>query len=78
MGRGDASRGLGAVRRVRGAASSNGPYVAYPSVGVDELIRQSGGSAGEVQIALLELEIAGMLVRHAGGTVSVSQGSDEE
>ena len=39
-------------------------------VGVDELIRQSGTSAGAVQLALLELEIAGRLVRHAGGRVS--------
>nr|WP_211371397.1 DNA-processing protein DprA [Altericroceibacterium indicum] len=40
-------------------------------VGVDELIRQSGQSAGAVQMALLELEIAGRLVRHAGGRVSL-------
>lgn len=39
-------------------------------VAVDELIRQSGASAAEVQMALLELEIAGLLVRHAGGRVS--------
>jgi len=41
-------------------------------IGVDELVRQSGGSAGAVQMALLELEIAGNLVRHAGGRVSLS------
>ena len=40
-------------------------------VAVDELIRQSGGDAGAVQFALLELEIAGTLVRHAGGRVSL-------
>ena len=40
-------------------------------VAVDELIRQSGASAAEVQIALLELEIGGRLVRHAGGRVSL-------
>lgn len=39
-------------------------------VAVDELIRQSGTSAASVQLALLELEIAGRLVRHAGGKVS--------
>lgn len=39
-------------------------------VAVDELVRQSGTSAGAVQLALLELEIAGRLVRHAGGRVS--------
>jgi DNA processing protein len=42
-------------------------------VGVDELVRQSGESAGAVQLALLELEIAGRLVRHAGGKVSLRQ-----
>lgn len=41
-------------------------------VGVDELIRQSGSGAAAVQLALLELEIAGRLVRHAGGRVSLS------
>jgi DNA processing protein len=41
-------------------------------VGVDELVRQSGASAGAVQMALLELEIAGLLVRHAGGRVSLA------
>jgi DNA processing protein len=41
-------------------------------VGVDELIRQSGESAAGVQLALLELEIAGRLVRHAGGRVSLA------
>jgi DNA processing protein len=41
-------------------------------VGVDELIRQSGASASAVQMALLELEIAGRLQRHAGGRVSLT------
>jgi DNA processing protein len=41
-------------------------------VGVDELIRQSGQSPGAVQMALLELETAGRLVRHAGGRVSLA------
>lgn len=41
-------------------------------VPVDELVRQSGSSAGAVQLALLELELAGSLVRHAGGRVSRS------
>lgn len=39
-------------------------------VAVDELVRQSGASAGAVQLVLLELELAGGLVRHAGGRVS--------
>lgn len=41
-------------------------------VSVDELIRQSGESAGAVQMALLELEVAGRLHRHAGGKVSLA------
>jgi DNA processing protein len=41
-------------------------------VAVDELIRQSGEPAAAVQMALLELEIAGRLVRHAGGRVSLT------
>ncbi len=41
-------------------------------VAVDELIRASGGSAASVQLALLEMELAGRLVRHAGGRVSLS------
>lgn len=41
-------------------------------VAVDELIRQSGESAASVQLALLELEISGRLVRHAAGRVSLS------
>lgn len=41
-------------------------------VAVDELIRQSGSSAGAVQMALLEMELAGRLQRHAGGRVSLS------
>ena len=39
-------------------------------VAVDELIRQSGEGTAAVQLALLELELAGQLVRHAGGRVS--------
>lgn len=40
-------------------------------VAVDELVRQSGAGAGAVQMALLELEIAGRLTRHAAGRVSL-------
>jgi DNA processing protein len=43
-------------------------------VHVDELIRQSGQAPGAVQMALLELEIAGRLVRHEGGRVSLASG----
>ncbi len=41
-------------------------------IAVDELIRQSGTNAPSVQMALLELEIGGRLVRHAGGRVSLA------
>jgi DNA processing protein len=43
-------------------------------VAVDELIRQSGQSAAAVQLALLELELAGRLTRHAGARVSLATG----
>lgn len=46
--------------------------LAIAPVAVDELIRQSGESPAAVQLALLELEIAGRLVRHAGGRVSLA------
>ncbi|MXO85648.1 DNA-protecting protein DprA [Altererythrobacter aurantiacus] len=39
-------------------------------ISIDEIVRQSGASVAEVQMALLELEIAGRLERHAGGKVS--------
>ena len=40
-------------------------------VPVDEIIRLSGTSSGAVQMALLELDLAGRLDRHAGGKVSL-------
>ena len=40
-------------------------------VPVDEIIRLSGASSGAVQMALLELDLAGRLDRHAGGKVSI-------
>ncbi|MFK4002612.1 DNA-processing protein DprA [Qipengyuania sp. NPDC077563] len=40
-------------------------------VSVDELVRQSGQGAASVQLALLELEIAGRLERHAAGKISL-------
>lgn len=42
------------------------------AVAVDELVRQSGLSAAQVQLALLELDLAGRLDRHAGGRVSLA------
>ena len=50
-----------------------GTLLTTAPVAVDELIRQAGTSAASVQMALLELEISGDLVRHAGGKVSLVQ-----
>ncbi len=47
-----------------------GDLLTTAPVSVDELVRQSGESPAAVQLALLELEIAGRLERHAGGRVS--------
>ena len=44
-------------------------------VPVDEIIRLSGAPSGAVQMALLELDLAGRLDRHAGGKVSLRPGS---
>jgi DNA processing protein len=41
-------------------------------IGIDELVRQSGAGAGAVQLALVELELAGRLARHPGGRVSLA------
>lgn len=43
-------------------------------IAVDDLVRASGDSPAAVQLALLELELAGRLERHAGGRVSVIAG----
>jgi DNA processing protein len=36
-------------------------------VGVGEIIRQSGADTAQVQAALIDMELAGMIQRHAGG-----------
>ena len=41
------------------------------AVPVDEIIRLSGAASGAVQMALLELDLAGRLERHAGNRVSL-------
>jgi len=41
-------------------------------VSIDDLIRLSGGSAAAVRVVLLELELAGRLIRHPGGLVSIT------
>jgi DNA processing protein len=52
---------LGAVEQLLGPSP----------VPVDEIIRLSGSPSGAVQMALLELDLAGRLDRHAGGKVSL-------
>ena len=47
-----------------------GSLLTTAPIAVDELIRQSPTCGASVHMALLELEIAGELVRHAGGRVS--------
>ena len=42
------------------------------AVPVDEIVRLSGAGAGDVQLVLLEMELAGRLDRHAGGKVSLT------
>jgi len=41
------------------------------AVAIDELLRQSGLSPAALHLVLLELELAGRLIRHAGGRVSL-------
>jgi len=49
-----------------------GHMLGVAPIGIDELIRQSGQGTAAVQLALLELELAGRLVRHAAGRVSLA------
>ena len=44
-------------------------------VPVDEIIRLTGASSGSIQMALLELDLAGRLDRHAGNRVSLRPAS---
>jgi DNA processing protein len=39
-------------------------------VSVDEILRQTGLPTGAVQMALVELELSGEVLRHAGGRIS--------
>lgn len=55
-----------------GEPAQLGALLSSAPVSVGELIRQSGQGAAAVQLALLELEIAGKIVRHAGGRVSLA------
>ncbi|MGE0650506.1 MAG: DNA-processing protein DprA [Alphaproteobacteria bacterium] len=40
--------------------------------GIDEIVRQSGFAARDIALVLLELELAGRLLRHPGGQVSLA------
>jgi DNA processing protein len=53
------------------AISVVGKLLGSSPVPVDEIIRLSGAPIGAVQLALLELDLAGRLDRHAGGNVSL-------
>jgi DNA processing protein len=44
----------------------------HSPVPIDEVVRASGAGVAAVQQALVELELAGRLVRHAGGRVSLA------
>ena len=46
--------------------------LAIAPVSVDEIVRQTGISAAQVQMVLVELELSGAVIRHAGGRVSLS------
>ena len=53
------------------AGLSIAELIGHAPVPIDELVRQSGIGAGLVQDALIDLELAGRLQRHAGGRVSL-------
>ena len=60
------------AERFDGEAAAAVESLLGPSpVPVDEIIRLSGAASGAVQMALLELDLAGRLDRHAGGKVSL-------
>ncbi len=40
-------------------------------VALDDLVRESKAKASDVQVALLELELAGRIERHGGGMISL-------
>ncbi len=46
--------------------------LAIAPVSVDEIVRQTGIPAAQVQMLLVELELSGAVIRHAGGRISLS------
>ncbi|WP_225206305.1 DNA-processing protein DprA [Novosphingobium huizhouense] len=61
---------LAPVREVDSASIA--ALLSNAPVAVDEIIRQSGAEAGAVQMALVELELGGRIVRHAAGRISLA------
>lgn len=53
------------------AGQSIAELIGHAPISIDELVRQSGIGAALVQDALIDLELAGRLQRHAGGRVSL-------
>ena len=68
----DAADFTGLPDELGGSPADIAGMLTMAPVAVDELIRQSGESAAAVQLALLELELSGLLVRHAAGRVSLA------
>lgn len=62
---------FGQVDHDAAAAGTVEGLLGLTAVGIDEIIRQSGLPHSQVQLALLELDLAGRLERHAGGKVSL-------
>ncbi|NJR13582.1 MAG: hypothetical protein HC779_04280 [Phyllobacteriaceae bacterium] len=46
--------------------------IGHGPTSVDDLVRESGLSASSVQAALLDMELAGVIERGAGGVVSLA------
>jgi len=68
----EAEPGFALVPEPEADPAEVGALLSTAPVSVDELVRQSGAGAASVQLALIELELAGRLVRHAGGRVSLA------
>ena len=62
------SQGQSVAEAIRAAVAA---LLSHTPVSVDEIIRQSGLSPATVQTVLLELELGGRVVRHAGGRVGL-------
>lgn len=63
------------LAKVRDLVQEN---LSFTPISIDELVRECHFSAQEIWIVLLELEIAGRLIRHPGGQVSLMPDWKEE